>query len=59
MRAARESFADVIVRVAFERQRDALGEERAEALTGRAGELEAEWCRPADPPSRSAARSRR
>ena len=38
--AAGEAFADVIVGVAFEFERDALGQERAEALPGRAGELE-------------------
>ena len=38
--AAREAFADVVVGIAFELERDALGEERAEALAGRAGELE-------------------
>ena len=38
--AAAEALADVVVGVAFELQRDALGEEGAEALAGRAGELE-------------------
>ena len=40
--AAGEAFADVIVGVAFEFERDALGEEGAEALSGGAGELEAD-----------------
>ena len=40
--AAGESLADVIVGVAFEFQRHALGEKRAEALARRAGELEAD-----------------
>src|SRR6185437_15077749 len=40
--AAGKSLANVIVRIAFERQRDALGEKRAEALTSRAGELYAD-----------------
>ena len=39
--SAGESFADVVVGVAFEFERDAFGEERSEALSGRAGELEA------------------
>ena len=38
--AAGEALADVVVRVAFELERDALGEEGAEALAGGAGELE-------------------
>ena len=38
--AAGKALADVIVRVADEFQRDAAGQERAEALAGRAGELE-------------------
>ena len=38
--AAGEALADVVVRVAFELERDALGEERAEALPGRTVELE-------------------
>ena len=38
--AAGEALADVVVRVAFQFQRDAAGQERAEALPGRAGELE-------------------
>ena len=38
--AARQSLADVVVRVALERQRDAARHERAEALAGRAGELQ-------------------
>ena len=38
--AAREPLADVIVRVAFELERDASRNEGAEALAGRAGELE-------------------
>ena len=37
--AAREALADVVVGVAFERQRHAVGQERAEALAGRAGEV--------------------
>ena len=40
--AAGEAFADVVVGLAFERERDALGEKRAEALSGRAGELNAD-----------------
>ena len=40
-RAAGESFADVVVGIAFERQRDAFSQECAEALAGGAGELEA------------------
>ena len=39
--AAREPLADEVVRVAFERQRDAARHERAEALSGRSGELQA------------------
>ncbi len=39
---AGEALAGVIVGVAFQRQRDALGEEGAEALPGRAGEVEAD-----------------
>ena len=39
-RAAREALADVVVGVAFERQRDALRQERAEALSGRSVEVE-------------------
>ena len=38
--AAGESLAHVIVRVALQREGDALGQECAEALPGRAGELE-------------------
>src|SRR5262249_54863351 len=38
--AAGEAFADVVVGVAFELERDALGEKRAETLPGRAEELE-------------------
>ena len=37
---AGQAFADVVVGVAFQQQRDAAGEEAAEALAGRAGELE-------------------
>ena len=36
--AARQALADVVVGVAVEPQRDALGHEGAEALAGRAGE---------------------
>ena len=43
--AARQPLADVVVRVAFEAQRDAARHERAEALAGRPGELQAESCR--------------
>ena len=57
--AARESLADVIVGVAFELQRDALGQERAEALSGRAGEVEVDGVVRQALPSRSAARFRR
>ena len=32
--AARQAFADVVVGVAFERERDALGEKCPEALSG-------------------------
>src|SRR5579875_602707 len=39
---ARESFADVIVGIAFKRQRDALGQERAKALSGASGEMNAD-----------------
>ena len=35
MRAARETFADVIVGFAFESDRDSLGEKCAQALSGR------------------------
>ena len=38
--AAGEPFADVIVGVAFQFERDAFGQERPEALPGRAGEFE-------------------
>ena len=38
--AAREPFADIVVGVAFERQRDAFGQECAEALAGGTGEME-------------------
>ena len=38
---ARQALADVVVAVAFELERDALRQERAEALSGRARELEA------------------
>ena len=38
--AAGEALADVIVGVAFQLERDALGQKRAEALPGGAGELE-------------------
>ena len=40
--AAGESLAHVVVGVAFEFERDALGQKCAEALPGRAGELEAD-----------------
>ena len=40
--ATGEAFADIIVGVAFQRQRDAFCEKRAEALSGRAGEVEAD-----------------
>src|SRR5579864_5667345 len=39
--AARQSFAYIVVGVAFERECDALGEERTEALTRRTGEMNA------------------
>ena len=38
---AGQAFADEVVRVAFERQRDAARHESAEALSGRSGELQA------------------
>src|SRR5258708_38661095 len=37
--AARQAFADVIVRIAFEEESHAFGHERAEALPGAAGEI--------------------
>ena len=40
--AAREALADEVVGLAFERQRDAARQERAEALAGRAGEADAD-----------------
>ena len=38
--AAAQAFAEIIVRIAFEFERHALGHERAEALAGAAVELE-------------------
>ena len=40
--AARQALAEVVVRVALETHRDAARHERAEALAGRAGELDAD-----------------
>ena len=42
MRAARKPLAHIVVGVAFEFERNALGQKRAETLSGRAGELEAD-----------------
>src|SRR5579864_460351 len=39
--AARQSLAHIVVGVAFERECDALGEERTEALTRRTGKMDA------------------
>ena len=58
-RAARESLADVVVGIAFQLERHALGQERAEALPGRAVELEADGVVRQARRSRSAARFRR
>ena len=40
MPPARQALADVVVGVALEAQRDAAGHERAEALAGRAAEVD-------------------
>ena len=56
--AARQALADVVVRVAFERQRDAARHERAEALAGRSGERAAGSCRRAALRRRSASSPR-
>ena len=52
--AAREALADVVVRVADERELDAGREPRAERLPGRAAQREADRPRRAGPPRRSA-----
>ena len=57
--AAGKSLAHVVVGFAFERQRDALGQERAEALSRAAVELDANGVVRQAPRSRSAARFRR
>ena len=52
--SAGQSLADEVVGLAFERQCDAAGKKRAEALTRRTGEVARGWCRRAGPRRRSA-----